>query len=74
MVEASALQMQVNLYVSGRKLKDLDAFSKSDPQCILMEKGPSGQWAKVGQTEQIMNSLNPDFRTGFTVNYFFEKV
>ena len=54
------LSMQVNLFVSGRKLRDLDAFSKSDPQCLLFEKR-GGQWAKVGQTEQKKNDLNPNF-------------
>ena len=61
MVDPNAsLQMQVNLFVSGRKLKDLDTFSKSDPRCILYEKR-NNNWVKVGQTEQIMNTLNPDF-------------
>ena len=66
--------MQVNLYVSGRKLRDLDTFSKSDPQCILYEKSANGSWVKLGQTEQIRNSLNPDFKNSFTLAYFFEKV
>ena len=73
MVEANSMMSQVNLFVSGRKLKDLDTFSKSDPQCRLMEK-KNGQWVKVAQTETIMNNLNPDFKTSFTVAYFFEKV
>ena len=74
MVEAhSNLQMQVNLFISGRKLKDLDTFSKSDPCCILYER-KQNRWVKLGQTEQIKNSLNPDFKTAFTVQYFFEKV
>ena len=54
MVEANSLQMQVNLFVSGRKLKDLETFSKSDPQCLLYEKR-NNQWIKIGQTEQIKN-------------------
>ena len=33
-----ALHEQVTLFVSGRKLKDLDTFSKSDPKCILYEQ------------------------------------
>jgi len=37
MVDASQMSMQVNLFISGRKLKDLDTFSKSDPQCWLFE-------------------------------------
>ena len=67
------LQMQVNLFVSGRKLKDLDTFSKSDPQCIVFEK-INNSWQKIGITEKINNTLNPDFTTSFTVAYWFEKV
>ena len=54
------LSMPVNLYISGRKLKDLDAFSKSDPVCYVYEKKGSS-WAKIGQTERISNNLNPNF-------------
>ena len=68
------LSMQVELFVSGRKLKDLDTFSKSDPQCIMYEKNAAGSWVKIGQTEQIKNNLNPDFKNAFTLAYFFEKV
>ena len=66
------MSMQVNLFVSGRKLRDLDAFSKSDPQCIVFEKR-GGSWAKLGQTEQKKNDLNPNFSTSFQVPYYFEK-
>ncbi len=34
---ADTMCMQVNLFIAGRKLKDLDTFSKSDPQCLIME-------------------------------------
>jgi len=37
MVQATSMMMQVNLFVSARKLKDLDTFSKSDPQCRLYD-------------------------------------
>ena len=71
--QADSLCMQVELFISGRKLKDLDAFSKSDPRCLVFEKG-SDSWREIGRTEQIQNSLNPDFTTSFTVNYYFERV
>lgn len=35
MVMPNALSTQVNLYISGRKLKNMDVFSKSDPVCKL---------------------------------------
>ena len=65
--------MQVNLFISGRKLRDLDTFSKSDPQCKVLEF-QNGSWRQIGQTEVIQNNLNPDFETSFTVAYWFEKV
>ena len=37
-VSDTELKMHVNLYISGRKLKNMDTFSKSDPKCILYEK------------------------------------
>ena len=52
--------MAINLYISGRKLRDLDTFSKSDPLCRLYEK-KNNQWVLVGQTERINNNLNPNF-------------
>ena len=68
------LSMPVNLYISGRKLKDLDAFSKSDPVCRVYEK-KDNSWSriKIGQTERISNNLNPDFVQAIEVKYFFEK-
>ena len=71
---AETFSMKVEMFISGRKLKDLDVFSKSDPICILSEYGErSNQWVRLGQTEQIKDDLNPDFKTRFIVNYFFEK-
>ena len=65
---------KVELFISGRKLKDLDLLSKSDPICILSEYNEkTKQWVRLGQTEQIKDDLNPDFKTRFNVNYFFEK-
>ena len=56
----NTLKMQLNLYVSARKLKDLDVMSKSDPCCALLEY-KNGKWVKIGQTERIKDALNPDW-------------
>ena len=53
--------MQVNLHMSARNLKKVDAFSKSDPQCIVYEKQTNGQYKQIGQTEQIKNNQDPMF-------------
>ena len=66
--------MKVEMFISGRNLEDLDLLSKSDPICILSEyNSRNSQWVRLGQTEQIKDDLNPDFKTRFNVNYFFEK-
>jgi hypothetical protein len=71
-VSASNLSMKVELSISGRKLRDLDVFSKSDPQCMVYEM-VNTHWALIGKTEQIINNLNPDFKTRIVMNYFFER-
>ena len=66
------LSARVNLYISGRKLRDTDFFSKSDPICIVAEMR-EGKWSEVGRTEQILNNLNPNFETMISMQYFFER-
>jgi hypothetical protein len=73
MVDSTNLSMRVELFIAGRKLKDLDAFSKSDPQCRVFEM-INNSWVLRGSTEQIKNNLNPDFTKKITINYFFEKM
>ena len=70
---ADTLCQRVELFISGRKLRDMDTFSKSDPRCLVVENA-NGHWREIGRTEQIKNSLNPDFTTSLKCNYFFEKV
>lgn len=63
----------VELYFQGRQLKDLDTFSKSDPQVrLFIKEGPSAQWKKLGETEVIENNLNPDWKTTIKLFYQFE--
>ena len=64
--------MQVQLYISCRKLKDLDTFSKSDPQCRIYEF-KQNQWRQIAKTETIANNLNPDFKATIVVGYSFEQ-
>ena len=64
--------MKVNLFVSARKLPDMDVFSKSDPQCIIYLKN-GRRWQQIGKTEKINDNLNPDWRTSFTMPYYFER-
>ncbi len=65
---------KVQIFISCRKLKDLDIISKTDPQVIVSMKDPKQKaYTMIGKTEQLHNNLNPDFTKPFTLNYYFEK-
>ena len=69
-----SLAVPVRLHISGRNLKNMDVFSKSDPLCIVLEKAQdTEEWFEVGRTEFIKNTLNPDFQTAIDVDFYFEK-
>ena len=65
---------RVQLFISCRKLKDMDTFSKSDPLVEVLEKGADSQnWNTVGKTEVIWDNLNPDFVKNFIFDFYFEE-
>ena len=70
----------VELSISGRNLRDLDVFSKSDPMCVVYTQ-PFGvtsaskgkKWNELIRTECIQNNLNPDFTKKVQISYCFEQ-
>jgi len=65
---------KIQIFISCRKLKDMDTFSKSDPQVhVFLKNGKNGVYTALGKTEMILNNLNPDFTKNFTIDYYFEK-
>jgi len=62
---------KVELYISCRKLRNMDFFSKSDPQVRLYILN-GGKWSLVGTTETINDNLNPNFAKSFTLDFIFE--
>ena len=64
---------RVQLFISCRKLKDIDIMSKSDPYVEILERRQEGQWISKGFTEVIENNLNPDFVKNFELPYMFEE-
>ena len=68
------LAVPVKLYISGRNLKNMDMFSKSDPLCVVFEKAQdSDDWFEIGRTEFIKDTLDPNFEKAIDIDYFFEK-
>jgi len=49
--------------LSGRNLKDLDLFSKSDPYVVISRQSqPGGAFVALRKSETINNNLNPDWK------------
>ncbi|CAI2364003.1 unnamed protein product [Moneuplotes crassus] len=70
----NSLKQKLQLFISCRKLKDLDIISKSDPFVeVYLKNDERSSWMLVGKTETIQNNLNPDFSTPIILDYFFEK-
>jgi len=67
------LFVPVKLYISGRNLKNMDMFSKSDPLCVVFERAQDREeWFEIGRTEFIKDTLNPNFEKAIDVDFFFE--
>ena len=64
--------LKIELKVSCTDLLKRDALSNSDPVCILWEK-KDGEWEEFKRTEELKNSLNPQWKTEFVLDYKFEK-
>ncbi len=63
--------MQVELFISARGLEDKDWIGKSDPLVKVYEL-INNEYVQIGQTEQIKDNLNPDFKTTITMKFVFE--
>ncbi len=69
-----AMKERVALYISCRKLKDMDLTSKTDPQVdVFVKDRTSKDWYLCGKTEVINNNLNPDFSKFIECDYYFER-
>ena len=73
MVESNTDITKVQLFISCRKLRDVETFSKSDPFVEVFEKTQQRAWSKIGQTEVIWDTLNPDFVKSFLIDFYFEE-
>ncbi|CAN6315245.1 unnamed protein product [Urochloa humidicola] len=61
------------LSFSAKKLRNADAFSKSDPMLVIYTN-INGKLEEIGRTGVILNSLDPSWITKATMSYQFEIV
>ena len=67
----SGHQLRVSLSFKCRDLPNMDFMSASDPILILYKRH-GNLWNRLGVTEVIHDTLNPDYVTKLTVDYNFE--
>ncbi|CAN6333310.1 unnamed protein product [Urochloa humidicola] len=67
------LYTPIELSFSAKKLRNADAFSKSDPMLVVYTN-INGKLEEIGRTEVILNSLDPSWITKATMSYQFEIV
>jgi C2 domain len=64
----------IEISISCRELRRMDTLSLSDPQCRVFELNSKTQkWRKIGETEVIMDTCDPDFKTTLRLPYCFER-
>ena len=65
---------KVNIWISCKHLPNLEVFSKTDPFVnVYIKEEKRTTWVLIGQTEEIPDELDPNFKTMIGVNYYFEK-
>ena len=67
-----ALSQTLRLTFGCKKLPNLDTFTRTDGMAILYEK-KGNMWQNHGQTEVIMDNLDPEWVKAFDVPYKFEE-
>lgn len=72
-MESQHLCTKIQLFFSGRGLKDLDVWSKSDPYCVVSLFNQSNNaYVDVARTEVFQNNLNPNWQKTAILDYYFE--
>jgi hypothetical protein len=69
---AAGLKQKVGLSFKCNNLPNLDRGSKTDAFCVLYNLKSNGQKERLGMTEMIADSLNPEFVTEILTDYMFE--
>ena len=62
---------KIELSFACRDLVDLDVVTLTDPFLRVYEK-KNENWSKIGETEVVYNSLNPQFANSFELDFYFE--
>ena len=64
--------VKIYLYISCRRLKNVERLSKSDPFVEVYRMNETNT-TLIGKTEVVWNQLNPDFTQKFELEYIFEE-
>ncbi|XP_045028437.1 copine-8 isoform X2 [Daphnia magna] len=73
-IASQDLKNDVELTISAKNLLNKDVLSKSDPMCVVYVQHLDHSWVEHGRTEQIHNTLNPEYTTKILIGYRFEEL
>jgi hypothetical protein len=78
MMQENVESEKIELYFQCKNLRDMDVFSKSDPQLVVFSStSRTGQassgWNEIWKSEKIDNNLNPIFSKTLETDYVFER-
>jgi len=69
-----AFKIDIQIFLSGVNLTNMDRMDESDPFCIVyLREHSEDPWVEFGRTETIDNNLNPDWVKHLDVSYEFHK-
>jgi C2 domain len=69
-----AFKIDVQIFLSGVNLTNMDRMDESDPFCIVyLREHSDDPWVEFGRTETVDNNLNPDWVKHLDVSYEFHK-
>ena len=73
MMPTHGLSQSLGINFSCSSLVNMDSRSKSDPFIVLWEMKPNKSKSRIGSTEVVVDSLNPEFVTEIAVDFKFEE-
>lgn len=73
-IDNTALE-KIGLFISARELPNLQTFSVTDAFAVIFIKDPrTGAFSRVGETDVVKNTLDPNWVNMITMEYIFEAV
>lgn len=68
------LSEKIEVFISARKLDNLDTFTTTDSYLIVSLVHPNNKREQVLKTKVYYNDLNPNYAESIVLDFFFEGI